>query len=767
MRRVAIVIGLMALLLPSLAAAQATGLARMTDLWALPGVRPGVHSFGNSSFDRSGLNNDGFTGAFSRLYREDGRHVLFDAQGPGCVYRMWFTRLGDDTRLQFFVDDMRAPVVDVDIEDFFDGVLAPFTPPLVWNDKASSGGFVTYVPICYRERLKITSTGKTYFYSFNAHRYQAGTPVTSFTGDEDYDLARAVYDPFAAGQDPKDTTGVTYATHAVTLPAGEEVVLFSGKGAGQIASLRLTPALITDELLQNVRLLAYFDGVAQPAVDVPLGLFFGANHAGYQVTALLFGQLDGTLFSFFPMPFFAGAVLALRSEAEKSFSLAVKVGTRTDMPDDYAGTFTTVHALSAPPRLGSDHVFLDVAGQGKVVGVVQISGGDGRDYLEGDERYHPDGLRTPTVHGTGTEDYYNGGWYFNQGLFSLPTHGFPMRVVKDGWDTAGMYRVHVGDDLTFHGGAKFSIEHDAINGAIDEDYRSCAFLYRLDEPALVLEAEFDVGDAAAENEFLYAGTADQATGFDFYFYEGDSDLDLIVDSGYTSTGTVVFTVPINPHNDGVRLVRRRDQTLGSELVRVRVDGQDAGLWRSSDRNIFKRWRDTVLDIPAALTQGRDRIEIELVNVPARRGGWFTQYRYWVYSWKRPLLTRLVDLELLASAASLMVGESLELSVGGEYPSGNVDEVAGWVDYELSPPGLAEVVNGRLHALAPGTVRVVATTGALSGNAITIDILPVADDDDDNDNNDNDNDDNDNDNDNDNDAVSPADDDDDGGGCCSG
>ncbi|HYO52263.1 DUF2961 domain-containing protein [Archangium sp.] len=38
--------------------------------------------------------------------------------------------------------------------------------------------------------------------------------------------------------------------------------------------------------------------------------------------------------------------------------------------------------------------------------------------LEGDERVHVDGSLTPQLYGTGTEDFYESGWYFSRGTFS-------------------------------------------------------------------------------------------------------------------------------------------------------------------------------------------------------------------------------------------------------------------------------------------------------------------------------------------------------------
>lgn len=709
---------LVCLVLPAIAAAQVTGVERMVDLWSLPDAETGVLTLGTASFDRTGMNEDGFVGLFSRLYFANGRHVLYDAEGPGCVYRMWFTNLSEGSRLQIFADDMTQPVVDADIQDFFAGLQPPFKPPLVWDDEMSSGGFVSYLPICYQQRLVIATAGITFFYNFTAQQYAADVSVETFTGTEDYTEVAALYEPAAAGTDPKDTADVVYQTHTVALPARGAATLLARVGPGQIASLRLTPGKITNRLLSRVRLRVFFDGATEPAVDLPLSLFVGSADRRREVHALLFGLRDGTLYSFWPMPFFTAAKIELVNQSPSNFTIETEIGILPEPPGDAAGLFHAVENVSAPPTLWNDHVLADVNGQGKIVGVVQFaSGQSGRGYLEGDERFYPDGLRTPTMHGTGTEDYYNGGWYFNRGRFSLPTHGYPFRRQADGWDTTGMYRVHPADTLNYADGALFSIEHDALNMFVDEDLRTATFHYHIDEPALVLEAEFDVGDAAAEAEFLYEGTDDEPTGFDPFFYEGDHDLDLIIDSGYRSAGTVTFTVPVNPANDGVRLVRRMDQAQGRELVAVRVNGRDAGLWRTSDRNQFKRWRDAVLDLPASLTKGADALEIELTNLAPERP--FTHYRYWVLSWKKPVLTRLVTLDLTAPRTELAVGDTVDLIAGGAYRSGNVDDVAGWAVYTVSDPGRAAILDGRLTALSPGEVTIVARAGNAISNPLTI------------------------------------------------
>jgi hypothetical protein len=702
------------------AAEPPTGLQRLTDLWRLPEIALGVRTFGTSSFDPTGGNNDGFSGVYSRLYWDRTANVLYDAEGPGCVYRIWFTLLNPVSHLKFYIDDNPLPALDVLVPDFFAGRTAPFSPPLVWDAAASSGGYVSYVPICYQRRLVITASVWTFFFNITAQSYRSDVSTTNFTGGADYSAVRRMYDPAAAGTDPKDLAGVVYEKTRLRLAPGATAPIFSRAGFGEIASLRLRPAAFDANTLQRVRLIASFDGAA-PSVDMPLALFFGAVRPKSKPAALLFGRRADELYSFFPMPFFTSAQLALASDSAGPIEIDAEVGWRPRMPDDYAATFAAVQSVSAPTKIGQDHVFAALTGQGKIVGVVQESSSDnGQYFLEGDERYWADGQRSPTIQGTGTEDYYNGGWYFKNGPFSLPTHGLADEFYGPAGLTLVMYRQHVADSLEFYDGATFSIEHDATDDYDGETYRSCTFVYRVAEPALVLAEEFSLGDPAARRRVQYAGAADRPVGPDRFTYEGVPHPEPVEEAGVRSTGAARFTVRVNPHNDGIRLVRRIDQKEGRETVRVRIDGVDAGVWRAPERNASRRWRDAVFDPPPALTQGKEVVEISLANETPGRA--YTQYHYWIYNWKRPLLTRLTDLTLGAPADALRVGEEMPLTAIGQYRSGHTVETAGWVNYRLSDPALARIEFGRLRALAPGELTIAATTAALTSNAIRIVIV---------------------------------------------
>ena len=70
----------------------AAGLETLADIDTLPIWTPGVRAQYVSSHDRTGGNNDGFSGKYSALYvDENGEHVIFEHEGPGCVYTFWFT----------------------------------------------------------------------------------------------------------------------------------------------------------------------------------------------------------------------------------------------------------------------------------------------------------------------------------------------------------------------------------------------------------------------------------------------------------------------------------------------------------------------------------------------------------------------------------------------------------------------------------------------------------------------------------------------------
>src|SRR5690606_16034106 len=66
---------------------------------ALPLAREGVWLAGTDSHDVTGDNDDGFNAAYSYLYKDGDEWVLFEEEGPGCVYVVRTIRHKGDLRV--------------------------------------------------------------------------------------------------------------------------------------------------------------------------------------------------------------------------------------------------------------------------------------------------------------------------------------------------------------------------------------------------------------------------------------------------------------------------------------------------------------------------------------------------------------------------------------------------------------------------------------------------------------------------------------------
>jgi hypothetical protein len=99
-------------------------------------------------------------------------------------------------------------------------------------------------------------------------------------------------------------------------------------------------------------------------------------------------------------------------------------------------------------------------------------------FLEGDEIFRVDGAFRGQ--GTGTEDYFNAGWYFDQGTFAAPYHGI---VVKDEERArVSTYRWHLPDPIPFHASIRIELEHGHANDEV-ADYATTAYWYQTEPHA--------------------------------------------------------------------------------------------------------------------------------------------------------------------------------------------------------------------------------------------------------------------------------------------
>ena len=100
--------------------------------------------------------------------------------------------------------------------------------------------------------------------------------------------------------------------------------------------------------------------------------------------------------------------------------------------------------------------------------------------LVGWESIYVDGEQTPSIAGTGNEDYFNSGFYFSKGPYSAPHWGCTVRSYAR--SRCAAYRFHVTDPIPFHNSIVVDIDHGYTN-QVETDYSSVAYWYQAEPHA--------------------------------------------------------------------------------------------------------------------------------------------------------------------------------------------------------------------------------------------------------------------------------------------
>ena len=404
--------------------------------------------------------------------------------------------------------------------------------------------------------------------------------------------------------------------------------------------------LASDDVLQGTRLRITVDG--QRTVDAPLGEFFGAARELSPVRSLMYAMdpATQTLSAWWSMPYAQQASVELYngsqhaiSSGTSSITAATDAEVATELgPGGDLGYFraTSSQAQTTP---GQDYVFLHAGGWGKFVGVTHtMVGPPTRSYLEGDERVYVDGSHTPQIHGTGTEDFYQGGWYFNRETFSDPTHGNPTHEANTPAcpsDCTGTYRQMIADAVPFHSSLTFGIEHGPEND-VQATYSSTSYWYGRTAVVQRSTDTLDVGEAASEQAHHYSSADPGAVTTLASTYEGDDGTPApVTDNARAATAAVSFTMTVDADNAGVALRRTSDQRQSDQSAQVFIDGQFAGTWLQPLGNPFHRLLDDSFLLPASLTAGKTHITVRLVPTAAHPP--FSAARYQALSTVAPFV----------------------------------------------------------------------------------------------------------------------------------
>ena len=464
------------------------GASELHRLDLLPRFKESVYVGSVSSYDRTGGNDDGFSGTYSFVGKDERGLVLADLKGPGVVYRIWTPTPTDDL-MEFYFDGETEPRLRLPFRDLFSGVREPFVRPLV---ESALGGNVSYVPVPYESSLTIVLRAeKLQFYQINYATYPSGHRLSAWNESrEDLEKARRLWS--AAGSDVRSFVTPpgaepTSLTVRRSLEPGKSTTLFEIEKPGRIVGLRLGPASAFAGKDRAVVLRIFWDDSEVPAVAVPLGDFFGYSFGEPATRSLLLGTSGETNYVYFPMPFDERARVELASETSSGSAIEVEAEllvTRIPRGRD-EGKFYALWRRENPTTKGKPFTFVSTSGRGHVVGaILQAQGPEPghTSFFEGDDVAILDG--NLAIHGTGSEDFFNGGWYDVPGRWerrqSLPVSG--CLDYKKHLGRTGAYRLFLTDALAYRESIDLSIEHAPTGNDLLTDYTSVTFLYSAERP---------------------------------------------------------------------------------------------------------------------------------------------------------------------------------------------------------------------------------------------------------------------------------------------
>ncbi|TKJ39706.1 hypothetical protein CEE37_10530 [candidate division LCP-89 bacterium B3_LCP] len=600
------------------------GLDAIEAIDELPLYIQGITADQVSSSDQTGGNSD----RSGYLYQNDSLYVIFDKEGPGCIYRMWVrgTTTSANRRMVFYFDGEEEPTIDATVQQLFSGLYSPMLEPLAGGINVSEGGNYCYYPIKYAEHLKVAFIDDVEPHQICYKTYPSATALTSYDPAE---LPTNVLSQWQnTGTDPKDPTGNNYSNGSLTVGISSTETIFTYSGSGSITGIHFTPSPLTSSMLGSLRLRFYWDDSIDPQVECSFGSFFGNSLSTSNVDGLLVGVTGDVYYCYFPMPFWDNAHLDVyNSSLNQAVDIDYEISYKADIPPEDHGYFTAKLLEFTQSVPGQDMLFGELFGHGNFVGmVVTISSSQWPDFLGGDMRIYLDGQASPFFQGTDFDGDFNAGDYFASGIFSLPIHGAP--AIQTGFERKiCTYRFMLGDLIPYGNSIRILAEHGHDNLELIE-YAATIYSYNHSEVALILSDHLDVGDPAEEatHSYVNQGTVSQET--HYYAYPGTYDDEYFSDTGYIIEGAASFTATIDPYNEGVRLVRRRDALHFPQYAQVIVNGDTVGTWWDMENNYYKRWALSSFEIPPQYTQSLSEIDISIASGDS--ADW-TEYFYWIYS----------------------------------------------------------------------------------------------------------------------------------------
>jgi len=437
-----------------------------------------------SSYDRDGGNKDySHYESPEGLITEEIPATVQTIDGPGIIYRFWMPHLTANRNfpIRMYFDDESTPRLNTDSVALFGGSFGDpnyFSAPLVTT---CAGGLVCYEPIPFAQSVRIETENKTlpstwssdrHYYQYSYVTFPATTAIESYTSQltpEKQQARSSVVSQFEnvgnhpAGDNP---AADIVSTPGCSVPAGDCLALADLDGPGLVRSLNIQKNDANDLELDGLRLQVFYDQNSIPAIDVSVANFFGAGKDRPAYKSLVIGtdSSDG-FYCYWPMPFHRSVLVQLCNTTDVPIAIdSAKVVYENKAIDKCRCYLYATENTSVWQAGQIYHTILSVTGRGHYVGDLLYVEQDDYSFqmLEGDDVITVDG--TKTLYGTGLEDTYNGGYYYNwvgvqhdepEGDFPQsairPLHGILYVHREQGveYARADQYRWRIADSIPF------------------------------------------------------------------------------------------------------------------------------------------------------------------------------------------------------------------------------------------------------------------------------------------------------------------------------
>ena len=180
-----------------------------------------------------------------------------------------------------------------------------------------------------------------------------------------------------------------------------------------------------------------------------------------------------------------------RSAKEESLYYII-TGCRGELPENIA-YFHASYRQEHPVRKGRSYTIIDgIEGKGQFLGVTLAAGMNGNNtcWVEGEARMYIDDDQYPSIHYTGTEDYFTGSYGFGNDIYIKQYQTFSghysglfailgeNREFYNGQQRFLLYRFHVPDPIHFNQAFRMTIDNMGWTGPRYDDYTSVAYWYQ-------------------------------------------------------------------------------------------------------------------------------------------------------------------------------------------------------------------------------------------------------------------------------------------------